>query len=54
MFVERFDHPIWVLDAKFSVDNKIAAIATQKCVIVDLLNNRMIYPPKEIVGKINK
>lgn len=52
MFVERFDHPIWVLAAEFSVDDKIAATATQKCVIVDLLTNKIIYPPKEIVDKV--
>lgn len=54
MFVERFDHPIWVLSAQFNVGDKIAAIATQKCVIVDLQTNKIIYPPKEIVEKINK
>jgi acyl-CoA thioester hydrolase len=44
MILDRVKHFIWVLKTTFKVDNKVAACAVQKCVIVNLLTNKIQKP----------
>lgn len=43
MFLHSFSHGIFVFKAEIAIDNHIAFIATQKCVLMNLDNNKMFY-----------
>ena len=48
----RFDRVIWVLNAEFIVNDSLAAFAEQKCVVVNLLNNKIQKPPAGLTEKL--
>lgn len=48
----RFDRVIWVLNAEFRVNDYLAASAEQKCVVVDLLTNKIQKPPAGLAEKL--
>ncbi|HSL88700.1 MAG TPA: thioesterase family protein [Ignavibacteriaceae bacterium] len=48
----RFDRVIWVLNAEFRVNDSLAVFAEQKCVVVNLLTNKIQKPPVGLVEKI--
>ena len=47
--LERFDRVIWVLKAEFIVNDSLVAFAEQKCVLLNLLTNKIQKPPAELV-----
>lgn len=49
IWLERFDRVIWVLKAEFIVNDSLVAFAEQKCVVVNLLTNKIQKPPAELV-----
>lgn len=48
----RFDRVIWVLHAEFIVNDSLAAFAEQKCVVVNLLTNKIQKPPAGLAEKL--
>ena len=42
MFLHSYSHGVFVFKAEITIDNHIAFIATQKCVIMNLNNNKML------------
>lgn len=46
MWIYNKSHGVYFLEAKITVDNVTAALAIQRCVILDLKTNKIIVNPK--------
>jgi acyl-CoA thioester hydrolase len=51
IWLERLDRVIWVINSEISVNQSLVASAEQKCVVVDLITNKIQRPSAEIFEK---